>query len=117
MHSHRSHILQQLAEGQISADEAASRLQPQPAFSLPPEVAARWLRVRVTDLHTDKAKVTVNLPMAWVAAGLKIGARYAPEVANINLSELLAELEAGTSGRLVEVENLDDGERVEIFVD
>jgi hypothetical protein len=128
MTTDRSRILNQLADGVISADEAARRLNPgaasagtasagQAGFELPPHLAGRWLRVHVTDLHTERTRVKVSLPMSWVAAGLKIGARYAPQVANINLAELLSELQAGSSGRLVDVEDLDEGQKVEIFVD
>ena len=123
MQTSRTHILDQLAAGHISAQEAARQLQPkalqpgQPGWKLPPELASRWLRVRITDLYTQQAKVSVNLPLSWVAAGLKLGAQYAPSVASINIGELIEELKAGSSGRLVDIENHDDGERVEIFVD
>jgi hypothetical protein len=73
--------------------------------------------VRVTDLHTGRHKVNVNVPLGWVGVGLRLGARYAPEVAGLDVAEILDQLRAGATGRLVDVEGLEDGERVEIFVD
>lgn len=121
MTSSHAHILDQLAAGQISSDEAAARLrgeQPANRQSVSPAtLAGRWLHVRVTDLHTGRQRVQVNLPLALVAAGLHIGARYTPQLGQLDLSEILADIHAGTSGRLVEVEDTDEGQRVEIFVD
>jgi hypothetical protein len=108
-------ILKQLAAGDISADEAAARLRGKPAAEA--GQPQRWLHVRVSDLETGRPKVNVNLPLSWVAFGLRIGAKYAPEVAGLDLEQVLADLKAGTSGRLVDVEDLEDGEHVEIFVD
>ncbi len=119
MNTERSNILEQLASGQISADEAARLLNqpaPQPASSNA-TTANRWFHVRVTDLDTGKQKVSVNLPLSLVDAGLKIGARYEPQIAGLDLHELVEQLKAGAGGRLVDVEDFESGEHVEIFVD
>ena len=119
MDTNRSDILNQLASGDISADEAARLLGAPLAGSRAPSLAAahRWLRVRVTDLDTGRQKVNVNLPLAWVEVGLKIGAQYETRLAGIDLGELMAQIQSGAQGRIVEVEDLEDGERVEVFVD
>lgn len=134
MDQSRSDILAQLAAGSISADQAAAQLSGEAAAPVPPEapvppraatapvapaapLGQRWMRIRVTDLNTGRAKVNVNLPLTWVAAGLRIGANYAPQLENLDLAQLLGELEAGANGQLIDVEDLDDGERVQIFVD
>ncbi len=135
MEQSRSDILAQLASGTISADQAAAQLRgganapvppeaPMPAVdaapaapSLPRNLGQRWMRIRVTDLNTGRAKVNVNLPLTWVAAGLRIGVNYAPQLENLDLAQLLDELEAGGNGQLIDVEDVDDGERVQIFVD
>lgn len=128
MNSNRSDILAQLASGQISADQAAEQLrepstppEPQPAPQLPPPEkpagSARWLRVRVSDLVSGRQRVSVNLPLSWLPIGLRLGARFSPEVAALDPDELLAALQSGISGPLVDVEDLDDGQRVQIFVE
>jgi len=115
MDTHRSDILNQLASGQLSADEAASRLrEPAQAHTA---MKNRWLHIRVTNLETGRPKVNVNLPLSWVELGVKIGARHSSELAGIDFGDLVEQIHAGTSGKLVEVEDLEDGERIEIFVD
>jgi hypothetical protein len=140
MDQNRSDILAQLAAGDISAEQAAAQLRggaapvppipPEapippvppappvvPAPPLPASAANRWLRIRVSDIETGKQRVNVNLPLAWVAVGLRIGSQYSPELDNLDLSALLAHLDAGGGGQIVDVEDLDDGQRVQIFVD
>ncbi len=141
MEQSRSDILSQLAAGSISAQQAAEQLRggagapvpPVPPLDAVPPVTAvppvaavpplpaglgqRWLRIRVTDLNTGRPRVNVNLPLTWVAAGLRLGAHHAPQLENLDLAQLLHEVEAGGSGQLIDVEDLDDGERVQIFVD
>ena len=122
MTTDRANILDQLASGQISADEAAQRLRPSagPQSGTGKATAnlnGRWLHVRVTDLETGKQKANVNLPLTWVEVGLRIGAQYRPEIASFDLGDLVAQIQAGAEGKLVEVEDLEDNERVEIFVD
>ena len=122
MTTDRANILDQLASGQISADEAAQRLRPSagPQSGTGKATAnlnGRWLHVRVTDLETGKQKANVNLPLTWVEVGLRIGAQYRPEMAGFDFGDLVAQIQAGAEGKLVEVEDLEDNERVEIFVD
>ena len=132
MNTHSADILSRLASGQISADEAARLLReparPDALLSSPPSAPApggsvgyptegRWLHIRVTNLDNGKPKVSVNVPLSWIPIGMKIGAKYQPELAAIDFNEVVALLQAGTDGKLIEVEDLDDGERVEIYVD
>lgn len=126
MDTNRSDILAQLAAGEISATQAAEQLRGggSPAATMPPppapgpaSLANRWLRIRVSDLATGRQRVNVNLPMSWVAAGLRIGSRYSAELDRLDVPQLLSELEAGAGGQIVEVEDLEDGERVQIFID
>ena len=75
---------------------------------------ARWLRVKVTDLASGKPKATVNLPLGLVDTGLNIASQYAPGVA---FEELLGAIEAGAEGKIIDVVDEIDGERVEIFIE
>lgn len=122
MTTDRADILNRLASGQISADEAAQLLrspgEPQSdVWTRTANLSGRWLRVRVTDLFTGKQKVNVNLPLSWVEAGMRIGAQYRPEIAGFDFGALVAQIQAGAEGKLVEVEDLEDNERVEVFLD
>lgn len=112
MSTQRTDVLNQLSTGQISAEEAA-RLLNQPA----PNLSARWLHIHVSDLATGASRVSVNLPLSWVEIGMRIGARHEPRLAEIDWNEVADMIQAGAQGRLVEVEDLEDNERVEIYVD
>ncbi len=110
----RTDILAQVSAGQLTADQAAQLLS---AATTPRvDLTNRWLHVRVTDLATGKNKVTLNLPLTWVEAGMKVGARHTDSMPDINWGEVVRAIESGATGTLVEVEDLEDGERIEITV-
>ena len=109
-------VLERVAAGQLSADEAV-RLISRPAPARNEALKGRWLRVQVSSLATGAVKVSVTLPLAWVDIGLKLGAIREPELAAVDWDEVLALVESGADGRLVEVEDLDRGERIEIGVE
>jgi hypothetical protein len=109
----RASILNQLAAGQLSAEEAAARLKPRDKAAL----HGRWLRIRVNELSTGKLRVAVNLPLSWVEVGLQIGKRYSADVPDIAWDEVVQAIESGASGRIIEVEDLEDNQRVVIFVE
>jgi hypothetical protein len=125
----RTEILRLIESGKISTSEGLTLLnsldkgtpqlppKPQVPPSAPLNTRGRWLRIRVTNLTTQAPKVNVNLPLGLVSAGLRIGQRYAPELNGIDWDNLLDEIQRGANGKLVEVEDQDDNERVEIFVD
>lgn len=136
MENNRSEILSQLASGQITAEQAAEQLRGSAAPQAPeapaqasqpstppaqPEqnagVANRWLRIRVSDIASGRQRVSVNVPLKWVSYGLRIGARYSPELAGLDANELLAMLQSGGNGQVVDVEDLDAGEHVQIYVE
>jgi hypothetical protein len=108
-------------EGKITAEEGAKLLAALSESRKPPKKSslqyaggARWLRVRVTDMVTGKAKATVNLPLRLVDAGLNIASQYAPGVA---FDELVEAINAGAEGKIIDVMDEEDGEHVEIFIE
>jgi hypothetical protein len=118
----RMRILQMIQEGKITAEEGARLLQAlskgRPAAPPPPPTRdPRMLRVRITDLNTGKTKVNVNIPMSLVNVGIKLGARFTPSSADIDYDEIVEAIKAGASGRLVDVEDLESGEHVEVWVE
>ena len=120
----RMQILKMIESGTISADEGAKLLaaleegaSKGERLSSSSSGQARWMRIRVTDLKTGRAKVNVNLPMGLVNFGMKMGARFAPEMENVNLDEVLQAIKEGAQGKIVEVEDEDDNERVQIYIE
>jgi hypothetical protein len=84
---------------------------------VPPGSEAKWLRVRVTDLKSDRTSVNVNLPMSLVNVGLKLGAQFVPDTEGIDFRQVQEALRAGLTGKIVDLEDVDEGQRVEIYVE
>jgi len=119
----RAQILQMISEGKISAEEGARLLKAIASHDHPGRTARtgealrdRWLRVRVFNTVTGKPKVNFSLPMGLVSVGLKLGAQFVPELVDIE-DELMVTAEKGMQGKILEVEDPEDGERVEIFIE
>ncbi|MDL1896271.1 DUF2089 domain-containing protein [Anaerolineae bacterium CFX7] len=121
----RIQILKMIENRQISAEEGArllAALDDKPAPDLPPppspSTRGRWLRVRVTDLKSGKRKVNVNIPLSLVDIGLKMGAKFSPVgLEGLNMNQIIAAVKAGDTGKIVDVEDEQDGEHVEIYVE
>jgi len=122
----RMKILKMIEEGKISADEGSKLLSAlsdnRRGFPAPPRAPgsgspARWLRIRVTDTRTGRSKASVQIPLALVDAGMKIGAHFAPEVEGVDMSNVMEALRAGVTGKIIDVVDEEDGEHVEIYVE
>lgn len=116
----RMRILQLLSEGKITAEEATRLLSAlnQSAPKPPPRTRQpRQLRVRITDIETGRNKVSVNIPIGLVNIGLKMGARFIPSDADIDINRLRTAIENGEFGKLVELEEPESGERVEAWLE
>lgn len=118
----RVQILRMIENGQINAEEGASLLEALERASEGDEAgaggpSARWFRVRVTDMHTGKAKVSVNIPMGLVDVGMRMGAKFAPEMAGVDAKEVMAAIRQGTQGKIIDVEDHAKSEHVEIYVE
>jgi len=120
----RLQILKMIEDGKISAAEGAELLRAldrdgdqQPDEPLKGASAPRWFRVRVTDLDSGKSKVSVNIPMGLVNAGIKMGARFAPDLEGVDFDEVSEMINSGAQGKIVDVVDNEEGERVEIFVE
>jgi hypothetical protein len=121
MSEERMQILKMLEAGQISAKEAADLLgaleKARKKQEEPAATRGRWLRIRVTDLNSGRVKVNVNVPMGLVDVATRMGARFTPKTASVDPQELLDAIRSGNTGKVIDVEDQEDGERVEIYVD
>ena len=122
----RMQVLSMVAEGTITAEEGAKLLVAlEPSATTKKAVrltagepsAPRWFRVRVTDLETGRDKVNVNLPMSLVDVGTRMGARFAPELEDLDFNDIIEQVKSGAQGKIIEVEDAEGGERVEIYVE
>ena len=120
----RMRILRMVEEGKITPDEAARLLEAlgrrektKPKAEAAKRLQGSWLRVRVYDAE-GKSKVNVNLPLRLVDVGLTIAERFLPEFQFEGVAEALSEaLGEGMVGKIVDVVDEEDGERVEIFIE
>ena len=120
----RMKILKMIEEGKLSAEEGTKLLSALSGPRTPTSPrgpgmpgAPRWLRIRVTDVHTGRSKASVQIPLALVDAGMKIGAHYAPEVEGVNMSNVMEAIRSGVTGKIIDVTDEEDGEHVEIYVE
>jgi hypothetical protein len=120
----RMQILKMIEAGTISASEGAELLRAleqdknsQPSTPLKGASEPRWFRVRVTDTKTGKNKVNVNIPMGLVNVGMKMGARFSPELEGMDFEEITELIKSGSQGKVMDVYDEEEGERVEIFIE
>ena len=128
----RLKILNLVQQGKITPQEGIRLLEaldksraPQPSFPTPqppppPNLVPggpRWLRVRITDTASGKTRVNVRLPVAVLNAGVKMGARFSPEIKQEQMGEILDAIRAGEVGQVVDVYNDEDGEHIEVLLE
>lgn len=116
----RNRILRLIESGQVSAAEAAQLLDTLEEEYVPSERARnRTVRVRVTSLPNSKQKLntSVTLPVNLLKIGLNIGARLSPQLSRSGLDDVLRAVERGATGRLLDIHDMEEGQRVEIFAE
>ena len=122
----RMRILKMVEDSKITADDGAKLLaalaesrKPPPPPPPPPGAAneARWFRVRVTDTRTGRAKVNVNIPTGLVNVGIRMGARFAPNLEAEQMQTLIDALKSGARGKIIDVTDEEASEHVEVFVE
>lgn len=122
----RMRILKMIEAKQVTAEEGAkllAALDEKDRFgntSAQPSSGAssKWFRVSVTDLKTGKRKVNVNIPLSLVDIGLKMGAKFAPAgLEGLDTNQIINAIKSGGEGKIVDVENDEEGEHVEVFIE
>ncbi len=126
----RMRILMMIQEGKISAAEGARLIEALEEISespaSPPKPPAsgissgkkpRYLRVLITDSDTGKTRVNVRLPASLINSGIRMGARFAPEIEGLDMEDLNAWLNSGEIGQIVDIFDEEDGEHVEVFLE
>nr|MBN1229447.1 hypothetical protein [Anaerolineae bacterium] len=121
----RLKILNMVAEGKISAEEGAQLLKAlqsasgksQSSPTSPSMAEPRFLRVRVTSSDTGRVKAHINIPLGLINAGMRMGARFAPELDGFDFQEVMQAIQEGQHGKIIDAQDDIEGERVEIFVE
>lgn len=117
----RLKILKMVEEGKISPEEAARLLaavsKAERRRTSTTSSEGRWLRVRVTDMDSGKMAVNVNLPVSLVNVGLRMGARFVPEMEGVSLNELDEAIRRGVTGKIIDIVDEQERQRVEVYVE
>jgi hypothetical protein len=117
----RIRILKMIEEGKITAEEGTrllgvlakgNRQKTQPSGAEP-----RWLRVRVTEIESGRPSVNVNLPIGLVNVGLRMGAKFVPDMEGMDLDDIGEALRQGLTGKIIDIVDEDEGQRVEVYVE
>jgi hypothetical protein len=117
----RLQVLKMIQSGQITAEEGARLLEALKEDRPPTEEprhgnrGPRQFRIRVTDLETGRQKIDMRMPWSLVTVGINMGARFARE--EIQVEDFVEAVQAGAVGKIMDVVDEEDGERVEIFVE
>jgi len=119
----RDRILAMVEAGQVNAVQAAQlldTLEGEPAYMQPAErIRERTLRIRATSLQSKQQKTnfSASISVQLVKLSLRLGGHLLPQLNNRALEDILRKIEGGASGRLLDLQDLEQGERIEIFVE
>lgn len=116
----RNQILHLVESGNLTAAQAAQLLdamEPGQNHAAKQRNRNRQVRVRVTNLSAPRQKVNVTVPASLIRVALRLATRLAPQVSGSALEDLLRAMESGATGRLLDLQDLEEGERVEIFAE
>jgi SHOCT-like protein len=117
----RNRILNMIESGQITAAQAAQLLD-----TLLPEheqsdgrMQNRTLRIWMTDIATNRRKmnVTATMPIYLISMSLHLLARLVSQLNDGTIQNVIRAIERGTTGRLLDLQDLEEGKRLEIFVE
>lgn len=127
MSEERLRILKMIQEGTISAEEGARLLD---ALESPGEETTRtsgdsrgrgrFLHVRVYDSVTGREKVNMNIPIGlakMVGSLVPESQRTQLESHGIRVDDLLRAVESGRVGKVADISNNDQDEKVEVSIE
>lgn len=115
----RNRVLHMVETGKVTAAQAAQLLDmlavEQPHSD--ERSQKRMVRVRVTNLTNNRQKANVVIPVSLINVGLRLATRLLPQVSGSALEDLLRAIASGVTGRLLDLQDLEEGERVEIYTE
>jgi hypothetical protein len=117
----RNRILNMIESGQITAAQAAQlldTLEPQHEQS-GRQMENRTFRIWMTDMSTNhrKMNMTATMPVYLVSMSLRLLARLVSQLNDSTIQNVIRAIERDTTGRLLDLQDLEEGKRIEIFVE
>jgi len=117
----RNRILNMIETGQITAVQAAQLLDTMlPAYEqYSGQMENRTVRIWMTDMSTNRRKMnmTATIPVYLVSMSLRLLARLVSQLNDSTIQHVIRAIERGTTGRLLDLQDLEEGKRLEIFVE
>jgi polyhydroxyalkanoate synthesis regulator phasin len=117
----RDRILNMIEAGQITAAQAAQLLDTQLSEyeHSTGQVENRTVRIWMTDMTTNRRKMnmTATIPVYLVSTSLHLLARLVSQLNDSNIQNAIRAIERGSSGRLFDLQDLEEGKRLETFVE
>ena len=117
----RNRILNMIETGQITAAQAAQLLDALVSEQQQPveRVRNRTVRIWMTDIATNSKKMhmTATMPINLISMILHLLTRMVPKLNDGTLQHLIRAIERGNTGRLLDLQDLEEGKRLEIFVE
>ncbi len=112
----RMQILTMLKEGKISVEEAARLLEAVESGtrSVDASSAADHIVIKVTEHNVERAHVSIPLHLARIA--WKFIPKDALQV-DIDFNAIFTSIQAGARGKLLEIDQPDEKQKVEIFLE
>jgi hypothetical protein len=73
----------------------------------------------MTDMPTNRSKMnmTATVPVYLVSTSLRLLARLVSQLNDSTIQNVIRAIERGTTGRLLDLQDLEEGKRLEIFVE
>jgi hypothetical protein len=117
----RDRILSMVAARQLSAEEAGQlfdTLVEEPVQS-PPKPQNRTIRIWISDMTTRHRKVnmTATLPVSALRISLRVLGGLVPQLRDGRAEEIVSALENSVTGRVIDLQDLEDGKRIEVFIE
>ncbi|GCF10511.1 hypothetical protein [Dictyobacter arantiisoli] len=117
----RDRILTLVEARRISALEATQlfdALDVEPIKIVEP-LRERTLRIRATSLNDGRQKkhIIASMPVQLLKLSARLGGYLLPQLDAGAMSDILRSIEEGATGRLLDIQDMEQGERLEVFVE
>ena len=117
----RNRILNMVETGRITAAQAAQLLDTKlPEYEQSSgQIENRTVRIWMTDMSTNRRmmNMTATIPVYLVSMSLRLLARLVSQLNDSTIQNVIRAIERGTTGRLLDLQDLEEGKRLEIFVE
>jgi len=117
----RNRILSMVETGQVSASQAAQLLDTLTTRQeqAEPQPRNHTLRIWISDTSSRRSnmKMTATLPVPLVSVSLRMLSRFAPQINEHTVQHIVQAIERGATGRVLDMQDLEEGKRLEIFVE